>query len=228
MSEPISHTNSASSRTRLATAGLAGVAWAGVLLQFGLSLQLALVNGKTLADGVVIYLGFFTVLTNLLVAGALTCPLLAPLSAPGRFFSRPSILSGIATSITFVGLSYHLLLSHVWQPQGLQRLAGLLLHYAVPVLFVFYWMLAVPKATLRWSDPLRWSLYPIVYFIYALIRGAVLGSYPYPFIDRAALGWSQTMLNACALLIAVVCLGFVFVGLGRGVSRTTLDPEGRS
>ena len=77
------------------TTSVALVAWFGVLLQLVLSLQLAVTNGKSALDGLVIYLGYFTVLTNLLVAVSLSWPLLSPRSAPGagssgRAWPRPS------------------------------------------------------------------------------------------------------------------------------------------
>lgn len=52
------------------------VAWFGLGLQLMLSLQLVNAQGRTALDGLVIYLGYFTVLTNLLVAVSLSLPLL--------------------------------------------------------------------------------------------------------------------------------------------------------
>lgn len=206
---------------RGATVALAALAWTAVLLQLYLSLTLAVAGGKSVAAGLVIYLGFFTILTNLLVGVTLTWPLLAPGSAPGRFFARPSVLSGVTVSILLVGLGYHFLLRQVWNPQGLQLLADVLLHYAVPVLFAAYWWLAVPKASLRSTDALRWCLYPAAYLGYALIRGALLGSYPYPFIDRSVLGWGKTLLNAGGLLLACLVLGWLLIAVGRANRRDT-------
>ncbi|WP_292448971.1 Pr6Pr family membrane protein [Methylibium sp.] len=198
---------------------MAGVASAGVLLQFYLSLRLASANGQSLAFGVASYFGYFTILTNLLVCLALALPLLARASAGGRFFERPSVAAGVATSIAFVGLAYHLLLRHIWAPQGLQWLADVLLHYAVPALYVLYWWFVLPKAPLRWTDPLVWSGYPAAYLAYGLARGAAIGSYPYPFIDVAAIGYRQTAINAVGLLIAYIGLGFVLVALGKAKAR---------
>lgn len=59
-----------------AWAGLAVVAWSGVVLQLGLSIALAQSNGRTAVDGVVAFLGYFTVLSNLFVALVATLPLL--------------------------------------------------------------------------------------------------------------------------------------------------------
>ncbi|MBA3589193.1 MAG: Pr6Pr family membrane protein [Methylibium sp.] len=214
--EPADRRNEPSS---LVTGVLAGVASAGVLLQFYLSLRLASANGQSLAFGVVSYFGYFTILTNLLVCLALALPLLARASAGGRLFERPSVAAGVATSIAFVGLAYHLLLRHIWAPQGLQWLADVLLHYAVPASYVLYWWFALPKGALRWTDPLVWSAYPGVYLAYALARGAAIGSYPYPFIDVSAIGYGQAMINALGLLIAYIGLGLVVVSLGKVKAR---------
>lgn len=202
-------------RPRILAAALAVVAWFAVLLQLYLSLRLAIANGNSIGGGIVIFLGYFTVLTNILVCVALTFPLLAPASAPGRFFARPAVAGGVAASITLVALAYHLLLRNVWDPQGLQWLADVLLHYVVPILYVLYWWLVVPKASLRWTHPLLWAGYPAAYLAYALVRGSMIGSYPYPFIDVAVIGYQQTVLNAMGLLVGFIALGLLFVALGR-------------
>lgn len=217
----MSNPTTISPRARVAAAALACVAWAGGLLQLYLSLSLALAGGKGVVVGVAIYLGYFTVLTNLLVAVALTWPLLAPGSAPAKFFSRPAVLSGVATSIVFVGLSYHFLLRHVWNPQGLQLFADVLLHYAVPLLCALHWWAFVPKTELRWTDALRWCAYPIAYFASVLARGALFGSYPYHLINVHTLGWRQTLANAGGLLLAFVLLGLMLIAIGRGRIRQT-------
>lgn len=202
-------------KARTLTAAIAVIAWFAVLLQFYLSLRLTLANGGSIGRAIVIFLGYFTVLTNIVVCVALTFPLLAPNSAPGRFFARPAVAGGVATSIALVAIAYHLLLRTVWDPQGLQLLADVLLHYVVPLLYLVYWWLAVPKASLSWTDPLLWSAYPAAYLVYALVRGAIIGTYPYPFIDVTEIGYGRTGINALGLLFAFIVLGALFVALGR-------------
>lgn len=53
------------------TAAFAAFAWLGVLLQLYLSLRLAAANGKSIAGGILVFLGYFTILTNILVCVAL-------------------------------------------------------------------------------------------------------------------------------------------------------------
>jgi hypothetical protein len=194
---------------------LAALAWFSVLLQLNITLHSAMHNGLGLATGIVNFLGYFTILTNLVVGIALTMPLVAPASTVGRFFSRSDVTAGVAASMAFVGLAYHFLLRKTWNPQGLQLMADALLHYVMPALFLIYWWFNFPKGALRWSHPLLWGLYPTVYLIYVLIRGRVVGRYPYAFIDPLAIGYQRTMLNAVGLLAAFIVLGLILVALGR-------------
>src|SRR5580698_3123048 len=202
-------------KSKPAVIALAALGWFSVLLQFYLTVHSAMLNGKGVGSGIVSYLGYFTILTNLLVCIALTLPLAAPASAAGRFFSRSDVTAGIATSIVFVSLAYHLLLRNVWNPQGVHLVADVLLHYVMPALFLIYWWFNFPKGALRWIHPLYWGLYPTAYMIYVLIRGAILSSYPYRFIDPLAIGYERTMINAVGLLFVFIVLGLIMVSLGR-------------
>jgi hypothetical protein len=97
---------------------LAALAWSSVLLQLFITLHSNMQNGRGIAGGIVSFLGYFTILTNLLVCVALTMPLVAPASTAGRFFARSDVTAGVATSIVFVSLAYHFLLRNTWNPQG--------------------------------------------------------------------------------------------------------------
>ena len=209
------HMNGASQKNRTFGLCLALLAWFSVLMQCYLSLQLAVLNGKSIGGGLEVFFSYFTVLTNLLICVSLTLSVATPSSTLGRWFARPSIVTGIATSIVFVGLSYHFLLRHTWNPQGARLVADVLLHYVVPSLYVLYWWFTASKSALGWACPLTWSIYPTVYLVYALIRGSIIGSYPYPFIDAAALGYGRTMRNAFGLLFVFIALGCLFVALSR-------------
>jgi hypothetical protein len=206
---------SPSLRSRSLTFALAAIGWFSILLQGYLTLSAAAVNGQGIGGGLVAFFGYFTILTNLLVCLSLTFPLLMPSSPPGKYFSRPEIMAALATSIVFVGLSYHFLLRNVWHPQGAQKVADLLLHYVMPTLTLIYWWLVSPKRSLRWVDPLYWGAYPALYLAYVLIRGPIVRSYPYGFIDPVAIGYPRTMINSSGLLLVFFGLGLLLVALGR-------------
>lgn len=196
----------------------AALGWLGLILQFPLTIENSRAQGMTLAGGIIAYLSFFTILTNLLIAIALTVSL-RPKSRVGGFFTRPAVSSALAAYIATVGIVYSLLLRDLWNPEGLQKTADILLHDVVPLMFVGGWLFLFPKARLPWKVVLLWLAYPLAYLFFALIRGALTGRYPYPFIDAGKLGYAATLGNAAALLVAFAILCVVIVAIGRWTER---------
>ncbi|KHK64437.1 membrane protein [Pseudomonas frederiksbergensis] len=202
---------------------LALLGWAGLSIQLYLILLGRWELGASLLGGLVNFLSFFTVLTNTLAAVVLTWELTQRESAVRRWFLLPAVRSGIAVSIALVGLAYNLLLRHLWQPQGWQFIADELLHDVMPVLFIIYWGLWVPKGTLRLAHIGLWMIYPLVYFAYILLRGDLLAAYPYPFIDVASLGYPQVFINAGGILAGFVGIALGVVGLDRWLGRRSVE-----
>jgi len=79
-----------------------------------------------------------------------------------------------------------------------------------------WWLLFAARARLRWSAALWWSAYPLAYLVYALVRGARDGKYPYHFMDVPELGWLQTALNAGGIAVGFILGGFALVWIDGG------------
>ena len=204
-----------------AAAALMG--WTALAAQLYLSLRMGLANGNGMARSLVVYIGYFTILTNALVASALTAAAVTSgASAPNRlaaFFTRPGVNTAIAVYITVVGITYSLLLRHIWDPQGLQWIVDVVLHDLMPVLFLAYWWFAVPTHSVRWRDIPLWLAYPAGYFAYSMASGAVLGRYPYPFLDVGEFGYGRVLVNGIGMLIGFIVVAAVLVALGRSRAR---------
>ena len=187
---------------------VAAVGLASLLLQYVLLMKLTRDTIGLLA-GNVQFFGYFTILTNLSIV------LVVATAAMGRggFFARARVRGAVALYIAVTGLIYVLILRPLWQPQGAAWLADTGLHYVMPVLYLSWWMLAVPHGQLQLRDLLKWLLFPLVYLGWALIVGAMIGLYPYPFIDLAALGWVRTLVNAIGVLFVFLVLGGVILTL---------------
>jgi hypothetical protein len=100
-------------------------------------------------------------------------------------------------------------------PQGAQKAADIVLHDLVPVIYVAYWLIFIPKSSLRWKDVFYWLFYPLGYFDYSLIRGAAMGWYPYPFIDASRLGYARVLANAALLVCSFLAVALLAVAIGR-------------
>jgi hypothetical protein len=192
---------------------------AGILGWIALTLQYALVLTGTLgADSLtrsINFFSYFTILTNILAALALTLPWLAPQSGLGKFFARPTVRTAIAAYIIIVMTIVYFVLRHLTDLQGWNFVADLLLHYVMPVLFVIDWLFLVPKHTLKLKDTVFWLAFPIIYLVWTFIHGAFSGFYPYPFLNGAELGNTRMLMNEAGLLVIFLVLGFVLVSGGR-------------
>jgi len=195
-----------------ATAG-AVTGWFALVLQLYLMLAQAPGAGRALVGTVVTFFSFFTILTNLLVALVFTFVAIRP--DGGGFFRCPSVQAATTVYIAIVGLCYHLLLRRLWNPQGGQLVADILLHYVMPVGYVLYWFFFAPRTGLHWKDAVAWLVYPGVYLVYILARGAAIGVYPYPFVDVNLLGYGGVSIRAAILVLVFLGMGLLVVAVGR-------------
>lgn len=203
------------SRPGLATlaAGIAAVAWGALVLQLWLTLGIVIGQGRGVGMGLVVYFGFLTVLTNLVSALVVSAHVAGP-GFPGyRRLTSPVTLTTAAVAITIVSLVYFLILRHVWKPHGLQFAVDAALHYAVPLLMVVFWALAMRPGTLAWRDAPWLFAYPLAYLAYVFLRGEVFGLYPYEFVDVLKLGYGATLRDAAGMLLAYAAVAGVFCGL---------------
>lgn len=203
-------------KMRLAYLTLAAIiAWFGLGLQFYISTERYLAEGRTFGGAIIQILSYFTIQINLLAALALTVILITLTSSWGKFFSRISVLTAIAVYISIVGLIYALILKGIWQPQGLFKLADSLLHTVNPIIFIVFWLIFVPKEIIAWKQITLWAIFPFLYLIYSLIRGSITGDYPYGFIDASKISYGQVAINSILVLIAFLAISACFISISR-------------
>jgi hypothetical protein len=186
---------------------------------FALALQLYLMlvqaPGPERLEAVITYFSFFTILTNILTALVFTAVALQPKGGWGQWLCRPSVQAATAVYIAIVGMVYQLLLRQLWNPQGAQWVADVLLHSIIPLGYVLYWLLFAPRAGLNGKDAVVWLTYPAVYLVYILARGAMSALYPYPFINVNVLGYGGVLARAVGFLLVFLGMGLLVVAVGR-------------
>ena len=83
------------------------------------------------------------------------------------------------------------------------------MHYVMPVAMIVDWLIDAPKTKLRKKTVLLWLVYPLLYVVYTLGRGAVTGWYPYPFLDPTGQGYGPIVMTCVAITVGVVFGGFI-------------------
>ncbi|HEX3436452.1 MAG TPA: Pr6Pr family membrane protein [Pseudacidobacterium sp.] len=184
----------------------------GIGLQFNYMMQ---IPGISTAEALVRFFSFFTILTNLLLVFGYVFPLIGPESAARKLFASASMRGCMLVYIVVVGAVYNLLPRQLYHPVGWAKVADVLVHDAAPVFYLIYWVLFAEKSGLGFRNASQWLLYPLAYLIYTLLRGAMVGYYPYPFVDVLALGYARVLVNAAGLTVVFWGLGLIVVAASR-------------
>jgi hypothetical protein len=180
----------------------------GLLVWSALALQLYLLLGQVWPPLLAAwrFVGYFTILTNLLAAVALSHAALRYERRDG--LGAAAFELAVATAIAMVGLVYSLLLRATWNPQGLQKLADAALHDVAPLVCVSYFLLRA-RRRLRRADVLWALVFPLGYVLYAMARGAADGWYAYWFLDPRHLSAGRMALSVGALSAAFLAMASV-------------------
>ena len=172
-----------------------------------------------LAETITRYFSYFTLLTNGMVTVCCTVLWLAPASRWGRFFTLPQTVTAIAVYIAIVGIIYNIALRSLWHMTGLQKVLNELEHVIVPALFVLNWYIFASKEPLNWKHCWPWLIYPLVYIVVILIRGAFSGFYPYPFINVREIGMQQALINSVVVGVVFLLVSLLFIGIAKWIAR---------
>ncbi|MBM3147209.1 MAG: Pr6Pr family membrane protein [Actinobacteria bacterium] len=198
-----------------------------VLAAVVISLVLALTGddpqfGSPLADAFNIF-AYFTIQSNIIVG--LTSLLLAlrpqRRSTLFRVFRLDGLIMILVTAIVF-----HALLAGLVGVSGWSSVSNQLVHTVVPALAVLGWLVFGPRGLVSWRV-VAWSVvYPLLWVLFTLVRGAVTGWYPYPFLDVGELGYPRVALTILGITVAFVALaaGLHWVD---GWSARVFDRQGR-
>ncbi|ANF49315.1 hypothetical protein A0O34_01535 [Chryseobacterium glaciei] len=189
------------------------IGWFALIAQYYLHIENRI---SSLLEANFRFFTYFTILVNLLVTLYLTS---VALKKQGAEDKNIGYLTAITVYITIVGVTYQIILRGTWQPTGLQRIVDELLHSVMPVLTIIFWYLFENKAKVKYSQILKWAIFPIVYLIVILVRGSFSGFYPYPFVDVTALGMTKVLINSLFVTIFFFITSFLYIRIGKALKK---------
>ncbi|MGE0743039.1 MAG: Pr6Pr family membrane protein [Hyphomonadaceae bacterium] len=197
----------------------AAVAIASLAVQFVILVGGMIAEGASPTAAVWRYFGYFTILTNCAIAAIWLRAVLAPNS---RGLNDPRVEAAGAAAIIMVGIVYHLLLAHLWDPQGWQRAADIGLHTVTPIVFALYW-LSRPHGALKWVHAALCMIWPLGYCLYALARGALDGWYAYPFLNPTTTTLFALITNIAGQSAGFFVAALVLVAIDKVLSRAPMS-----
>ena len=191
--------------TELLAGTTALVAWTSLAIQLAIIL-----NAMTLAPALWRFVGYFTILTNLLIAIMATQ---IARGREGRLEGRAARMA-LTAAILLVAIAYWFLLAPLWTPTGWQLAADIGLHSVVPILAAVLWF-RTSDGRLKWSDVPKAAIWPAVYALYAIARGAADGWYAYWFLNPKDQSALELVVSVAGLSLLVMAIGAVLVTIDR-------------
>lgn len=190
---------------------IAGRLVAAALVLAALAAQLvnSLTVGTEPASAVVAnFFSYFTVQSNLLSVVVLAASAVTLLRT-GRDGPRLAVVRVMAaTYMGTTGVVFNLLLRGIDTTPGLiVPWSNEVLHVVGPILVVADWLLAPGRRRLEWRALLAVVAYPIVWAVYTLVRGPIVGWYPYPFLDPSLAPTGYASVAFYVVLIAAIIGG---------------------
>jgi hypothetical protein len=161
------------------------------------------------------FFSYFTIESNLIAVAALLWAALARRNGPSL---RLDFFRGAATTymtVTFV--VFALLLADtdvdtaiVWVDR--------VLHRVIPIVLMADWLIDPPAVRIDLRRAWWWLTYPLAWVAYTMIRGAFVGTYPYPFLDPANGGYSVVLGYSVAILVGMLLFIYAIVWIGNAMA----------
>jgi hypothetical protein len=161
------------------------------------------------------FFSYFTIESNLIAVAAL---LWAAAAWRGGPHPRLDFFRGAATTymtVTFV--VFALLLADtdvdtaiVWVDR--------VLHRVIPIVLMADWLIDPPAVRIDLRRAWWWITYPLAWVVYTMIRGAMVDTYPYPFLDPDNGGYGAVLGYSAAILIGMLLFIYAIVRIGNAMA----------
>ncbi|UOQ90369.1 Pr6Pr family membrane protein [Agromyces endophyticus] len=175
---------------------------------------------------VVNFFSFFTILSNCLAAVVL-------LVAAWSSFTRErdsagfTVMRACATAyMTTTLVVYNTLLRDISLDQATTLpWSNEILHLWAPLYLLVDWVLAPGRRPVPWRRLWTVAVFPLVWAAYTMLRGAIVGWYPYPFLNpevKPGVGYDGVLVYIVAIAAFILLVGAGVIAVSR-----TAWPYGR-
>jgi len=195
---------------RLVFAALGLVA---VISQFGVTL--------TKHYSIVNFFSYFTNLGNLIAIVVLVIGAIRLLRGTPSTRGWEIVRFCNTVNMVFIGLVFNILLAGA-DVGDVIPWVNVIVHILMPVIVLIDWIILPPAVRFRIITLLVGLIFPVVYSLYSIIRGAITKFYPYPFYNPNAVGGAGGVtLYLVALIIGLAVLSLLVLLIARARTRAT-------
>lgn len=169
------------------------------------------------------WITYFTILSNIVVAVALTALVVRP-----TLFTRRDLVGTLwrtlrldsVLMIVITGLVYNLLLVEGGKT-GWDAASNTLLHWVTPLLTLIVWIIAGPRGLISGRIVALSLVLPVLWAGFALLRGRSVGASPYPFLDLSTNSLASVLGFIGAIVVLAILLALTLWAVDAGLRWTT-------
>lgn len=185
---------------------------AGATLVVALVFQITekAVNNDLIADQ---YFSYFTILATILAIVVLIVGGVLALRHPVDTVPYTVARMSVTTYAVVTALVYNVLLRGI-PDEGfvVSPWPGEIMHVWIPLFLLLDWLFSPGRPALRWTGLRIVVIFPLVWIAFTLVRGAITGWFPYPFLEPSSgiLSIALYILGIAALIIGLASLAIVW------------------
>ena len=90
-------------------------------------------------------------------------------------------------------------------------------HRVMPIVIAVDWIIDPPTPRIEPRRALIWVAYPLAWIAYTMIRGAIVGWYPYPFLDPTRGGYGPVIVTVGVIVAAGIALCLLVAAVGNAL-----------
>lgn len=158
------------------------------------------------------YFSYFTIDSNLIAAGLLLAG--ATMWRSDDHATLDFLRGAGVLYMTVTGVVFTLLLSGTDVDTAIPWV-NTVVHEAGPLVILADWFVVPPQRRISGARSIVWLGFPLVWTIYTLIRGAISGRYPYPFLNPVNGGYATVTVYMVAILVFMVLLAIGIAAVSR-------------
>lgn len=168
------------------------------------------------------FFAYFTVLTNTFCTAWLILYAIGRFGVPklANFLTKPIFQGALTVYIFIVGFLYWGVM--VWfidfYPSDLWmfNIIDVFQHLIIPLTFVLMWLVGMTDERADKKYVPFYLVYPLIYFVFSIVRGGIIDWYPYPFFSAPGIWetlFGDKAYNAAAAytIVVVICAVLVVV-----------------
>ncbi|MBC7591235.1 MAG: Pr6Pr family membrane protein, partial [Salinibacterium sp.] len=152
------------------------------------------------------YFSYFTILSSMIASVALIVGGLMALRTPVDTVLYTTVRMSVFAYAVVTAIVYNVLLRGIPEEGFIEtRWPGELMHVWIPLFIALDWLISPGRPALRWTGLRYVVIYPLAWLAFTMLRGAVTGWYPYPFLEPST--------GPLSIIVYVLGISVFIVGL---------------